>query len=48
MIIERLTGDALKEELMAPAWTLKKTIVLNDIDKRMVELDTYQGKCYKA
>ena len=48
MIIERLTGDALKEELMAPAWTLKKTIVLNDIDKRMVELDTYQGKYYKA
>lgn len=46
MIIERLTGDAIKEELIAPSWTLKKTIVLNDIDKRMVELQTFQGRLY--
>lgn len=47
MIVERLTGDALKEELIAPEWTLKKTIILNDIDKRMVEENTWQGKKFK-
>ncbi len=46
IIIERLTGDGLKEYLLAPMWTLKKVSVINDIDKKMVELDLYQGKYY--
>ncbi|HQB31843.1 MAG TPA: TIGR01212 family radical SAM protein [Erysipelotrichaceae bacterium] len=46
IIIERLTGDGLKEFLLAPDWTLKKVSVINDIDKKMVELDLYQGKNY--
>ncbi|MGB4626421.1 MAG: TIGR01212 family radical SAM protein, partial [Erysipelotrichaceae bacterium] len=46
IIIERLTGDGLKEYLLAPMWTLKKVSVINDIDKKMVELDLYQGKNY--
>ena len=46
MIIERLTGDGLADELILPTWTIKKTIVLNEIDKRMARLDTYQGKYY--
>ena len=47
MIIARLTGDGVGDALIAPEWTRKKTIVLNDIDKLMVERDTWQGKYYK-
>lgn len=43
IIIHRLTGDAKKEDLIAPIWTLKKTIVTNEIDKQMVKLNYYQG-----
>ena len=44
IVIERITGDPIKEELITPAWLLKKFCVLNDIDKEMVKRDTYQGK----
>lgn len=47
-VIQRLTGDAVKEDLIGPAWTLKKVSVLNDIDKAMVRLDTWQGKKYEG
>lgn len=47
MIIQRLTGDAVKELLIAPEWTLNKTNVFNSIDKEMVKRDTWQGKHYK-
>ncbi len=47
IVIERLTGDALIEELLAPKWTIKKISVINDIDKKMVELDLWQGKNYQ-
>lgn len=43
VIIERLTGDPLKEDLIEPSWVLNKTTILNDIDKLMVKLDCYQG-----
>lgn len=44
IIIQRLTGDGEKEKQIASFWMLKKTILLNDIDKEMVKRDTYQGK----
>lgn len=44
IIIQRLTGDAVKELLIAPEWTLNKTNVLNSIDKEMVRRNTWQGK----
>ena len=43
IVIERITGDPIKEELITPTWLLKKFCVLNDIDKEMVKRDTYQG-----
>lgn len=43
IIIERLTGDPIKEDLIEPNWLLNKTTILNDIDKLMVKLDCYQG-----
>lgn len=46
MIIQRLTGDGVKEDLIAPLWTLKKVCVLNDIDKEMLKRNTYQGRLY--
>lgn len=44
IVIERITGDPIKEELITPNWLLKKFCVLNDIDKEMVKRNTYQGK----
>ncbi len=44
IIIERLTGDPIKDDLIEPKWLLNKTSVLNEIDKRMAKLNTYQGK----
>ena len=43
VVIERITGDPVKEELITPDWLLKKFCVLNDIDKEMVKRNTYQG-----
>ena len=43
IVINRITGDPVKEDLIEPAWLLKKFCVLNDIDKEMVKRDTYQG-----
>ena len=43
IVINRVTGDPVKEDLIEPAWLLKKFCVLNDIDKEMVKRDTYQG-----
>lgn len=44
IVIHRITGDPVKEDLIAPAWLLKKFCVLNEIDKEMVKRNTYQGK----
>lgn len=43
IVIHRLTGDGNKETLIAPLWSLDKRAVLNGIDKRLKELDIYQG-----
>ena len=47
-VIGRLTGDGMQSELLAPDWSRKKTIVINNIDKKMYENNLYQGKNYKA
>lgn len=43
VVVQRLTGDPVKDNLIAPEWVLNKTTILNDIDKLMRKLDTYQG-----
>ena len=43
IVIERITGDPTKEDLVTPDWLLKKFCVLNDIDKEMKKRDIYQG-----
>ena len=47
MVIHRLTGDAPRELLIGPMWSLKKWEVLNAIDNKMKELDLYQGKRFE-
>lgn len=46
IVIHRLTGDAVREDLIAPMWSLKKWEVLNAIDEELEKRDTYQGRCY--
>ena len=46
-VIERITGDGDKRTLIAPLWSRDKISVLGGIDKRMSELDVYQGDKYK-
>ncbi len=43
IVIQRLTADPVKEDLIEPIWTNKKIDVLNSIDKEMVKRDVYQG-----
>lgn len=47
MVIHRLTGDAPRELIVAPLWTLKKWEVLNAIDKELESRDSWQGKFFK-
>lgn len=43
-VIERVTGDGDKRSTLAPKWSFDKISVLGGIDKRMAELDTWQGR----
>lgn len=43
IVIQRITGDAPKDLLIAPKWTLKKFVVMNEIDKVMRKNNYYQG-----
>lgn len=46
MVIQRLTGDPHPEELVAPAWSLRKSETLHLIKKRFEEENSWQGKLY--
>ena len=43
-VIGRLTGDGMQSELLAPDWSRKKTVVINEIDKKMFAQNLWQGK----
>lgn len=42
--VHRLTGDGPRELLIEPKWSLNKKQVLNNINKRLKELNTWQGR----
>ena len=42
-VIQRVTGDGKKEDLIGPMWSLKKFVVMNEIDKELVRRNSYQG-----
>lgn len=46
-VIERVTGDGDKTLLAAPLWSKDKIAVLGGLDKRLADLNTYQGKSFK-
>lgn len=46
MVIHRLTGDGPRKLLIAPLWSTDKKRVLNTIQKRLKERDTWQGKLF--
>lgn len=46
IVIHRLTGDAPRQLLIGPLWSLKKWEILNSIDKTLEQRDWYQGQDY--
>ncbi len=46
-VIERITGDGSKENLIAPKWSLNKIAVLGGIDKFMNDNNLIQGMYFK-
>lgn len=44
VVIHRLTGDGPRGTLLAPLWSKDKLTVMNTINHKMKELDTWQGK----
>ncbi len=45
-VIGRITGDGDRASLLAPEWTLKKLVVMNEIDKLLAVRDSMQGLGY--
>ena len=43
VVIARLTGDGVAEDLLAPEWSKKKTTIINDIDKELYFRQSMQG-----
>ena len=48
MVIHRLTGDGPRNLLLAPLWSTDKKRVLNTIQKRLKERNTWQGKYFSG
>ena len=48
IVIHRLTGDAPRESLIGPMWSLKKWEILNSIDKKLKDEDLYQGLSFNS
>ncbi len=46
IVLHRITGDGPKKLLIAPLWSTDKKRVLNTIQKRFRERDTWQGKFF--
>jgi hypothetical protein len=47
MIVHRVTGDAPRDLLIGPMWSLNKWQVLNAIDAELQARDTWQGKLWR-
>jgi hypothetical protein len=47
MIVHRLTGDAPRDLLIGPMWSLKKWEVLNAIDAELEARNSWQGKLWR-
>ena len=45
-VIARVTGDGAPDSLIAPQWSRKKFVVMNEIDKELVRRNSMQGSKY--
>ncbi len=45
-VIARVTGDGAPDSLIAPLWSRKKFVVMNEIDKELVRRNSMQGTKY--
>ena len=43
IVVQRLTGDGARRDLIAPIWNVSKIAVLDEIDKEMRRRDSHQG-----
>lgn len=48
LVIQRVTGDGERASLIGPMWSLKKLVVMNEIDKELVRRNSWQGKLFEA
>ena len=48
IVIHRLTGDAPRELLISPRYSIKKFHILNAIDEHMERSNTYQSRLYEV
>jgi radical SAM superfamily enzyme len=46
MVVHRMTGDGPRSLLIAPLWSTDKKRVLNTIQRRLKERNTYQGRLF--
>ena len=46
IVVHRISGDPPKDLLIEPTWSLKKFVVMNEIDKEMKKRKYYQGINY--
>lgn len=47
IIIHRMAGNGLKKDLVAPKWLPKKFEILNQINDKLTERGSYQGKFFE-
>lgn len=47
IVIHRITGDAKREDIVEPLWSIKKWELLNEIHSYLKENNMYQGKYFK-
>ncbi len=47
IVIHRITGDAKREDIIEPLWSIKKWELLNEIHSYLKENNLYQGKYFK-
>ena len=48
IIIHRLAADGVVDDLIEPKWTIRKMVVMNEIDKYLRKNKLYQGINYKG
>jgi radical SAM protein (TIGR01212 family) len=48
MVIQRLSGDAPPEYLVAPAWCLEKQALLEGVERELQRRDSWQGRWFNS